>query len=59
MLGPVLIILYMRDVPKCIAPKFADDLVTLADVLILTGVIRTPECETKNSAYSHSGVWSV
>jgi len=31
MLGPVLFILYMHDVPKCIVPKFADDLVTLAD----------------------------
>ena len=29
-LGPLLFIMYMHDVPKCISPKFADDLVAIA-----------------------------
>ena len=29
-LGPLLFIMYMHDVPKCIYPKFADDLVAIA-----------------------------
>ena len=29
-LGPLLFIMYIHDVPKCIAPKFADDLASVA-----------------------------